>query len=124
MAYHDIPEPQNRLPQALECVLRAVLLTEGTTIPLTADEVAFYDAHAKTKTQEAPRPQRTPSFLFSWERADAPHAEAEILSFPPCSLSEGLAYAARANARVSDATQSKLSRLVADMRHSADAPHG
>lgn len=125
MAYHEIPEPQNRLPQALQCVLRAVLLTEGTTIPLTADELAFYDAHSKTKTQEVPRPPRTPSFLFSWERADAPHVEAEILSFPPCSVSEGLlAYAARADAHVSDATKSKLSRLVADMRNGADAPHG
>ncbi len=124
MAYHDIPEPQNRLPQALECVLRAVLLTEGTTIPLTADEVAFYDAHAKTKMQAAPRPPRTPSFLFSWERADAPQADAEVISFPACSISQGLAYAARADAHVSDATQSKLSRLVADMRRGADAPHG
>jgi hypothetical protein len=122
MAHHETSESQSGLPQAVECVLRAVLLTEGTTIPLTPDEVAFYDTHSKTNSQPAPRPPRTPSFLFSWERADAPPVGAKVVSFPS-PIAAGLALAARADAPVSNGTRTKLCALVAEMRNGTDLKH-
>jgi len=122
MANNETSESPSGLPQAVECVLRAVLLTEGTAIPLTPEEVAFYDAHVKTNAHHELRPPRTPSFLFSWERTDAVSAHAEVVPFPS-PLAAGLALAARADAPVSTGTRSKLSALVAEMRNGSNVQH-
>lgn len=121
MAHHESSESQSGLPQAVECVLRAVLLTEGCTIPLTPGEVAFYDAHAKIKREEV-RPPRTPSFLFSWERADRAPVDTKVITFPS-SIAAGLALAARADAPVSQGTRTKLGALIAEMRSGAAPKH-
>lgn len=114
MTNHDTSESQSGLPRVFESVLRAVLLTQAATIPATEEEVASYDERVGSMEASVPEPDRTPSFLFSWERKSDALASNEVVF--PSAIAEGLALAARADAPVSDETRTKLSSLIADMR--------
>lgn len=123
MSHCETPESQDRLPRALECVLRAVLLREGTAIPVTPREVALYQAQVNPACQELVRPSQTPSFLYSWERSAPRSALAEVVAFESQSIVDGLAYAARAEAPVSEETRAKLSRMVVQMHRGKTQRH-
>lgn len=108
----------DQLPPVLECALRAVLLREGAVIPVTAGEVAAYDAATNAASAHNIEPPRSPSLLFSWERKDqAPKPETEIIQVGDFE-SQSFAFAARDGKTVFDDTRQKLSQLVRQMKRS------
>lgn len=109
-------EPIERLSAPLECVLRAVMLGQGTAIPLTPGEVAAHDARRVAPTDLQPTANAMPR--FSWERAKPP---AEVVPFAPPGSLETLAYAARARTGISAETRARLSQLLRDLPKSPPA---
>jgi hypothetical protein len=106
----------------LERLTHAVLLSQGAAIPVTQEEVAVYDAHFPVTDCELPT--RTPSFLYSWERADQGVPTAKVIPMDFVSIDQGLAMAARSADKVSLASRSKLARLMSESNNNGHAGPG
>lgn len=115
---HAPNSPEN-LPPILDCALRAVLLREGSVIPLTPGEVATFDAYvAADSSTDAIITPPSPSPMFSWDRKERPsRPEGEVIQTGEF-RSQTFAYAARDGKPVSDATRRRLSDIVKKLKQS------
>jgi len=117
--HSNTPELMSAL---LERLTHAVLLSQGAAIPVTPEEVTVYDAHFPVTDCEVPT--RTPSFLYSWERADRIVPIAKVIPADFVSIDQGLALAARSADKVSLASRNKLARLMSESGNNGHADHG
>jgi hypothetical protein len=115
---HAPNSPEN-LPPILDCALRAVLLREGSVIPLTPGEIATYDTYsAADGSNDGIVTPPSPSPMFSWERKERPsRPQGEVIQMGEF-RSQTFAYAARDGKPVSDGTRRRLSDMVQKMKGS------
>lgn len=104
---------QDKTPRdPLRAALRAAWVARDKEAPLTAKEVAAFDARASGGAPAVNPPPVSPALQFSWEQA-APSGS--VLPFP-AGQPDLLSLAARARSRVTPETQAKLAALVREMR--------
>lgn len=102
-------DPQSSL---LDRLLHAVLIERGLVIPVSSEEVAYYDQ--RFSYEDCPPAPNVPSLFFSWEQSDQ-QATAEIIPFNPAAA-ESLLIAARSGGKVSPESCRRLAQLMDDIK--------
>ena len=116
MPQNSSSDSQGRASDLLHRLTHAVLLRQGAAIPLSVQEVTEFDARFGATTDI--KPPHSYSMSFSWEQRSDPEASALGACYPTTNY--GFAMAARSEESVSEASRSKLARLMTEVQKLGD----